>query len=249
MISLKTKGQLERMKCAGKVTAQTLELLKSHIAPGISTAELDRIAEEFILKNNCKPSCKNYHGYPKSICTSIDQQVVHGIPSENVFLAAGQIISIDIVAKFDGMHADAARTYAVGDISAEKQRLIKTTEESFWEAVKLIKPGAWLKDICGTIQDYNEARGYSLVRALTGHGIGKNMHEDPTIPNFKEACKNIKLESGMTLAIEPMVCAGSYEVEFAADGWTVYTRDGLPAAHYENTVAVTAQGYEIITSL
>lgn len=232
------------MRAAGKLTADTIAYLAPFVRPGISTGELDRLACEYVVSRGGKPSFLHLYGFPASICASIDDEVVHGIPSRDRVLEEGQILSIDFGACVDGWHGDMARTFAVGEIDREKARLIRVTEESFWQGVAMIRPGVNLREVSKAIQDYVEARGYSVVRDLTGHGIGRKMHEDPSVPNFDCGIAPM-LKEGMTLAIEPMVVMGDYEVDI--DGWHIVTRDGTPSAHYENTIVVTATGYEVLT--
>lgn len=247
MITIKSTHQIEKMRVAGKITGDALKLLETKIRPGISTWELDKIAYDFIISQGAKPNFLHYNGFPGSICASLNDAVVHGIPSKDVILKDGDIISIDMGAVKDGYHGDAARTFAVGTITPEAQRLIDVTRESFFEGIKNIKHGAKLGDVSYGIQAYVEDHGYSVVRDLVGHGIGTNLHEDPSVPNFGRKGRGLKLAAGMTLAIEPMVNAGGYEVFLLDDDWTVITADGSLSAHYENTVLVTKDGYEILT--
>lgn len=247
MITIKTQNEIEKMRKAGLIVRDVLNILGDNIKVGITTKELDIIAYEYITSCGAYPSFLGYRGYPASICASIDDEVVHGIPSSKRTLEEGQIISIDVGAYINGYHADAARTFAVGQVSPQNQKLIKVTEQSFFEGLKVLKDGVKLGDLSSAIQNYVEKAGFSVVRALVGHGIGKQIHEDPSVPNFGTAGKGIKLSKNMTLAIEPMVNMGGYEVEFCPDGWTVKTKDGLPSAHYENTVVITANGAEILT--
>ena len=248
MIWLKSKEEIELMRQAGALTARTLELLKGEIRPGITTNQLNSIAEDFIKSQGAVPSFKNYRGYPKSICASINSVVVHGIPDGTV-LREGDIISIDIGVQYKGFHGDAARTFGVGDISDEAKRLIETTEKCFFDAVGLVRDGVRLGDISSEIQAIAEGQGYGVVRELVGHGIGAALHEEPDVPNYGKKGKGIRLSSGMTIAIEPMINAGTHEVVMDDDGWTVRTLDDSLSAHYENTIAVTEEGYEILTLL
>lgn len=248
MIWLKSKEEIELMRQAGALTARTLELLKGEIRPGITTNQLNSIAEEFIKSQGAVPSFKNYRGYPKSICASINSVVVHGIPDGTV-LREGDIISIDIGVQYKGFHGDAARTFGVGNISDEAKRLIETTEKCFFDAVGLVRDGVRLGDISSEIQAIAEGQGYGVVRELVGHGIGAALHEEPDVPNYGKKGKGIRLSSGMTIAIEPMINAGTHEVVMDDDGWTVRTLDDSLSAHYENTIAVTEEGYEILTLL
>lgn len=247
MITIKSESQIEKMRIACRITRDALNLIGEHIKPGISTAKLDRLAHEFILSRGAKPNFLHYNGFPKSICTSVNDQVVHGIPSKDVILKEGDIISIDMGAEKDGYNGDAARTFAVGTISPQAQRLIDVTRQSFFEGVKCLKHGVKLGDLSAAIQEYAENAGYSVVRDLVGHGIGRALHEDPAVPNFGKAGKGVRLAAGMTIAVEPMINAGQWQVEVLDDDWTVVTRDGSLSAHYENTVLITKDGYEILT--
>lgn len=247
MITIKTPYEIEKMRKAGMILRDTLDIMRDNIKVGITTKELDEMAYKYITSCGAHPSFLGYRGYPASICASIDDEVVHGIPSEDKVLEEGQIISIDAGVYLDGYHADAARTFEVGKVSKEKQRLIQVTEQSFFEGLKVLKDGVRLGDLSSAIQTFVESAGFSVVRALVGHGIGKQMHEDPSVPNFGAAGTGIKLKKNMTIAIEPMVNMGKYEVIFCPDGWTVKTKDGLPSAHYENTVVITSDGAEILT--
>lgn len=247
MITIKSAKQVEKMRASAKVTKEALELLEKHIKPGVTTAQLDKLAHDFIISKGARPNFLNYNGFPGSICASINDEVVHGIPSKKAVLKEGDIISIDMGAVLDGWHSDAARTFAVGKISEEAQRLIDVTRESFFEGIKYLKHGAKLGDVSSAIQKYVEDRGFSVVRDLVGHGIGQNLHEDPSVPNFGKAGHGVKLAQGMTLAIEPMVNAGTYHVAVLDDDWTVVTDDGNLSAHYENTVLITKDGCEILT--
>lgn len=247
MITIKSRSEIEKMRIAGKITGDALKLIEKHIRPGISTAELDKIAFDFIKKQGATPSFLNYNGFPGSICASPNSQVVHGIPSKNVILKEGDIISVDMGAYIGGYHSDAARTFPVGKISAEAQRLIDVTRESFFEGIKYATHGAKLGDVSAAIQEYVENNGYSVVRDLVGHGIGKNLHEDPSVPNYGKSGKGVRLAQGMTLAIEPMVNEGGYEVVVLEDDWTVETADQSLSAHYENTVVITRGECEILT--
>ncbi|WP_427340479.1 type I methionyl aminopeptidase [Caloranaerobacter sp. DY30410] len=248
MIIIKTKREIEKMRRAGRLVAETHAFLQQFIKPGITTKELDRIAEDFILKNNGRPAFKGYNGYPASICTSVNEEVVHGIPGLKR-LKDGDIISIDIGVIVDGYYGDSAKTYPVGDVSEEALRLIKVTEESFYEGIKYAKVGYRLSDISHAIQKYVESNGFSVVRDFVGHGIGQKMHEDPQIPNFGPPGRGPRLKEGMVLAIEPMVNAGTYHVRILKDNWTVVTFDGKLSSHYEHTIAITDGEPEILTAL
>lgn len=248
MISIKSPRELELMRAAGKIVAETHEKLKEVIKPGITTLELDRIAEGYIRKSGGIPAFKGYNGFPASICSSINEQVVHGIPGP-IELKEGDIIGIDIGAIYSGYYGDAARTHGVGEIGDELKKLITVTEESFFKGIEQAIPGNRLSDISHAIQMHVEAYGFSVVREFVGHGIGKNMHEEPQIPNYGPPRKGPRLVPGMTLAIEPMINLGRYAVKVQNDGWTVVTLDGKPSAHYENTIAVTDGTPEILTLL
>ena len=234
------------MRIACEITRDTLDYLKSKVRVGITTKELDKLAYDYIRSRGAKPSFLGYGGFPATICTSINSVVVHGIPDDTV-LKDGDIISIDCGAYYKGFHGDAARTYTVGKVSPKVKRLIKVTEQSFFEGIKGLKAGAFVGDISHRVQTYVEKNGYSVVRELVGHGIGHEMHEDPMVPNYGRAGSGVKLNAGATIAIEPMVNMGDKKVVFLSDGWTCKTKDDLPAAHYENTVLITEDGVEILT--
>lgn len=249
MITIKNKEQIAKMRDAGKIVAEVLALMKEHVEPGVSTWELDEIAENYIRKCGAVPTFLGYGGFPASICASINEQVVHGIPNRNCILNEGDIISIDVGATFRGYVGDAARTFPVGKISDENARLIEVTRQSFYEGLAHAKKGNRLGDISNAIQRYVEKNGYSVIRDLVGHGVGENMHEDPMVPNYGKKGRGIKLCEGLTIAVEPMVTAGHYALEQLADNWTYVTRDGSMAAHYENTFAITDGEPEILTRL
>ncbi|UII56096.1 type I methionyl aminopeptidase [Cytobacillus spongiae] len=246
MIICKTPREIEIMREAGRIVALTHEELKKHIAPGITTKELDAIAESFIRKHDAIPSFKGYNGFSGSICASVNNELVHGIPGKRV-LNEGDIISIDIGAKYNGYHGDSAWTYAVGIIDEEAQNLLDVTEESLYRGLKEAKPGERLSNISHAIQTYAESKGFSIVREYVGHGVGQDLHEDPQIPHYGPPNKGPRLKPGMVLAIEPMVNAGTRYVKTLADDWTVVTVDGKYCAHFEHTVAITETGYEILT--
>ena len=246
MISIKSTSEIKKMRDAGKVLSGAFKELEKHIQPGITTMELDKIAYDYILSQGAKPSFLNYHGFPGSICASVNDVVIHGIP-DNTKLKDGDIISIDVGAILNGYHSDAARTYPVGNISSEAKRLIDVTRESFFEGVKYARHGERLFSISATIQDYVESHGYSVVRGYCGHGIGKQLHEDPEVPNYGNFGHGIRLCKGMTVAIEPMVNFGGFETKVLPDGWTVKTKDGSLACHYENTVLITDGAPELLT--
>ena len=249
MVSIKSQSEIALMREAGKILAKVHEELKDAIRPGMSTLDIDRLGEKIIRGYGCIPSFLNYNGYPASICVSVNDEVVHGIPHKDHILYEGDIVSLDAGVIYKGYHADAARTYGVGKISDEAAKLIEVTKQSFFEGIKMAKDGNHLHDISNAIADYCESFGYGVVRDLVGHGIGKNLHEDPQIPNFHQRRRGIKLQKGMTLAIEPMVNAGTYEVAWLDDDWTVVSDDGSLSAHYENTVLITDGEPEILTIL
>lgn len=246
-VTIKSKKEIDRMREAGKILEDVHNRLAEIIQPGISTWEIDQFGEKAIRSYDCIPNFLNYNGYPASICVSVNDEVVHGIPRKDRILQDGDIVSLDAGLIYEGYHSDAARTHGVGNISEEAARLIRVTRESFFEGMKFAKPGNHLFDISEAIQKHVEGNGYSIVRDLVGHGIGTQLHEDPQIPNFKERRRGMKLREGMTLAIEPMVNAGSFEVAWLDDDWTVVTEDESLSAHYENTIVITEDGYEILT--
>lgn len=248
-ITIKSRSEIEKMREAGRLLALVHEELAKHVKPGISTKELDKIGEDMIRSFGCIPSFLNYNGFPASICISVNDRVVHGIPSKREILREGDIVSLDAGLIYQGYHSDAARTVGVGEISPEAQRLIDVTKQSFFEGMKYAREGCHLHDISGAIEDHVVAHGYSCVRDLVGHGIGTHLHEDPQIPNFHQRRRGILLKSGMTLAIEPMVNEGRYDVYVLEDDWTVVTEDGGLSAHYENTVLITDGEPEILTLL
>lgn len=247
MISIKTDEQIALMRDSGKITKELLELLGKEIRPGMTTKQINKLAYEFITSFGATPSFLNYSGYPASICASIDEMVVHGIPSDDIYVKEGQLVSIDVGAILNGWHSDAARTFAIGEVSEEKRKLLKVTEECFFKGIENLKDGTPLGTVGYNIQRHAESNGFSVVRALVGHGIGQEMHEAPNVPNYGIKGTGIRLKKGMTIAIEPMINAGVYQVEFMSDGWGVKTKDRRPSAHYENTVAITDDGVEILT--
>ena len=247
MIKIKSQEEIELMREAGRITRDTLKVVEHSIKAGISTKELDKIAFDYIKSQNAVPSFKNYGGFPATICASVNDTIVHGIPSADIILKEGDIISVDVGAKYKGYHGDAARTFPVGKIDAKVKRLIKVTEQSFFEGIKGLKSGAFVGDISHRIQTFVEKNGYTIVRELVGHGIGKNLHEDPQVPNFGRSGSGPRLNANAVIAIEPMVNMGERNVVFMPDGWTCKTRDGMPSAHYENTVLITDDGVEILT--
>ena len=248
MISVKSPREIELMRIAGRIVAETHELLREVIRPGITTLELDTIAEAHIKKSGGIPAFEGYNGFPASICSSINEQVVHGIPGSTM-LKDGDIIGIDIGAVYEGYYGDAARSYGIGHIDDERERLLKVTEESFFAGIEHALAGKRLSDVSNAIQKHVESNGFSIVRDFVGHGIGSSMHEEPQIPNYGPPNKGPRLVAGMALAIEPMVNLGKYAVKVLKDGWTVVTADGKPSAHYENTIVITNGKPEILTLL
>lgn len=247
MIILKNDNEIRKMKEAGRIVEEALRLMEANIRPGISTFHLDRIAEEFITKQGAVPSFKGYGGFPGSICASVNDVVIHGIPSKKVILKEGDIISVDMGALKDHYHGDAARTFMVGEVSQTAKDLIRVTEESFFRGLEAFRAGNRLGDISSAIESHITAAGFGIVRDFVGHGIGRNLHEQPNVPNYGRPGIGPVLREGMVLAIEPMVNVGSYEVKVLKDNWTVKTRDGSLSAHYENTVALTEQGPQLLT--
>lgn len=247
MIIIKSKQEIELMREAGRVAGQILKDLETIIKPGIATIEIDRFVEQAVKKAGMRAAEKGYCSYPASICVSINEEVVHGIPSKKRILKEGDIVSLDLVVENRGYMADAARTYGVGCISPEAQHLIDTVEEAFFKGMAFAKEGYRLSDISNAIQSTVESEGFSVIRDFVGHGIGNSMHEDPQIPNYGKPGKGPRLQRGMTLAIEPMICQGSYEVDVLLDDWTAVTVDGQLAAHYENTVVITDGEPELLT--
>ncbi|GFI61673.1 methionine aminopeptidase 1 [Clostridiales bacterium] len=245
-ITIKTAEQIENMRIAGNILIDLIDILEEMIKPGITTGELDKTAESFIKSRGAKPSFLGYGGYPKTLCTSVNEEIVHGIPGLRK-LKNGDILSIDMGAYINGYHGDCARTYGVGTISEENKKLIEVTKQSFFEGIKYAKAGNHLYEISAAVQAYAEANGFGVVRDYVGHGIGRAMHEDPAIPNYKQTGRGPKLQKGMVLAIEPMITAGTYECKVLKDGWTAVTRDGSNAAHYENTVLITDGEPELLT--
>jgi len=246
-VMIKNEQQIERMREAGRILAIVHEELEKFIRPGISTLDIDKKGRAVIESFGCIPSFLNYEGYPASICVSVNDEVVHGIPSKKRILKEGDIVSLDAGVIYKGFHSDAARTWAVGKISPEDQRLIDVTKQSFYEGIQFAKAGHHLHEISRAIQKYVESNGFSVVRDLVGHGVGANLHEDPQVPNFKPIGRGILLQPGMTLAIEPMVNRGKYPVWWMDNDWTVVTKDGSNSAHYENTILITEGEPEILS--
>jgi methionyl aminopeptidase len=249
MVTIKSNREIELMKQAGRIVALAHQEVKKHIKPGVTTMELDRIVEQVIRSNDAIPSFKGYGGFPGSACTSVNEQVVHGIPSEKVILHEGDIIGIDIGAVYKGYHGDSAWSYPVGTVSEKAERLLKVTEQSLFEGLKKAKAGNRLSDISHAIQKHAESFGYSIVREFVGHGLGKSLHEDPQIPNYGQPGKGLLLKAGMTLAIEPMVNMGRKEVKVLADNWTAVTVDKSLSAHFEHSVLITEDDCVILTTV
>ena len=247
MIIIKSKQELDRMREAGKVCGLILRGLADIIQPGISTLEIDRFVEKTVREHGMRAAEKGYCGYPASVCVSINDEVVHGIPSKKRHLREGDIVSCDLVVEYEGYMADAARTYAVGSVSPTAKHLIETAEKAFWNGIAYAKEGYRLSDISHAVQETVEAEGFGVIRDFVGHGIGSEMHEDPQIPNVGKPGKGPRLQRGMTLAIEPMITEGSWEIDVLADDWTAVTLDGSLAAHYENTVVITDGEPELLT--
>ena len=251
MILIKTKKEIDGIRESCKIVAETLQLVKSYVRPGITTLELDKIAEDYIRSNNAVPAFKGYaqpgtSPFPGSLCTSVDGEVVHGIPGDRT-LKEGEIISVDVGVLKNNYYGDAALTVAVGEISNQKQMLMDATEKSLYIGIDQAKAGNRIGDISYAVQEFIEAKGFSIVRELCGHGVGKYLHEDPQIPNFGRKGSGAIIKDGMTIAIEPMVNQGSYNVDVAEDGWTVFTTDGKPSAHFEHTIAIINGEPEILT--
>ena len=246
-VTIKSPREIELMREAGRILAKTHEELAKNLRPGMSTWDIDHMGEEIIRSYGCIPSFKNYNGYPASICVSVNDEVVHGIPHKEHFLDEGDIVSLDAGVIYKGYHSDAARTYGIGEIDDDAKKLIEVTRQSFFEGIKFAKAGNHLNDISAAIQKYAESFGFGVVRDLVGHGIGSHLHEDTEIPNFARKRKGILLQPGMTFAIEPMITEGSYEVVWLDDDWTVMTEDGGWAAHYENTILITEGEPEILS--
>ncbi len=249
MITIKSKREINIMREAGRIVALTREAVKPFIKPGISTLKLDQIAEEFIRKQGAIPSFKGYNGFPNSICTSVNEVVVHGIPSKDKILKQGDIIALDIGVYYKGYHADSAWTYGVGNISSEDQRLLDITKESLYKGLEQAKPNNYVSDISHAIESFVKPYGYGIVEEFTGHGIGLNLHEKPFIPNFGEPKQGEILKPGMTLCIEPMINRGTKKVLIKKDNWTTVTKDRSNSAHFEHMIVITEEGYEILTEL
>lgn len=248
MILLRSADEIEKIRKAGRITAITLQKLKQSARPGVRTKDLDRIAAEEIVSRGGHPAFKNYRGFPANICTSVNDVVVHGIPSGRM-LRDGDIISLDVGVRYGDYFADAAITVSVGDVSEIARKLVEVTENALYKGLENARPGARLSDLSCAIQDYAESNGFSVVRAFVGHGIGTSIHEEPEVPNFGRRGTGIRLDKGMILAVEPMINSGTHEVEILEDGWTAVTKDGNLSAHFEHTVAITDTGVDILTAV
>lgn len=249
MINIKSQREIEIMREAGNILALTRQMLVPHIKPGITTAKLDKLAEEFILSKGATPSFKNYNGFPGSLCTSVNEVVVHGIPSRKTILKNGDIISIDIGVYYKGYHADSAYTYAVGNVSSKVQALLDITEQALYEGLKHAKPGNHVSDISHAIETFVKPHGYGIVEEFTGHGIGRELHEAPYVPNFGQPGEGAILQEGMTICVEPMLNMGTKNVKILRDNWTTVTTDRKYSAHFEHVIAITKDGYDILTKI
>lgn len=247
MIVLKTSRELKLMREAGRISAKALRLVGEAVKPGVSTAYLDKLAYDYIISQGARPNFLNYGGFPATACISVNNQVIHGIPSKHTILKEGDIVSVDLGAVIDGYNGDNAATFACGKVTDEAQRLMDVTRESLYEGIKMATVGNRIGDIGSAVQQYVEARGYSVVRKFVGHGVGASLHEDPEVPNYGKPGRGVRLQRGMTLAIEPMVNAGGYDVQQLSDGWTVITADGSLSAHFEHSIAITDDGPIILT--
>lgn len=248
MICVKSNKEIEKMQKAGAITAGALIAAGEAIRPGMTTYELDKVVHRYITSHGAKPSFLGYGGFPGSACISVNDEIIHGIPGPRK-LCEGDIVSVDVGAYIDAYHGDSCKTFAVGKISPEAEALMKSTEESLYLAIDMVKPGVRLGDLGAAIQKYNEDNGYSVVRQFVGHGVGKNLHEDPEVPNYGKAGHGIRLVAGMVIAIEPMINMGTADIKTMPDGWTVKTKDGKWAAHFEHTIAVTPDGAVILTKV
>jgi len=249
MIILKAPWEIEKMRRSNAIVAEILAILKEAVKPGITTMELNELAEEICIKKGARPAFKGYRNYPYSLCISINEDVVHGLTSKKRYLQEGDIVSLDFGVFYDGYYGDAAITVPVGKISANAKRLLEVTENALYKGIEQAREGRRVSDISAAIQTYVESHGYSVVRQFVGHGIGRSLHEDPQVPNFGKPGKGAKLKVGMVLAIEPMVNEGTYEVEILPDGWTAVTKDRKLSAHFEHTVAITKNGPEILSKI
>lgn len=246
-VTIKSEKEIELMRESGRILSLVHTELAKMIKPGISTMDIDKKCRQVIREFGCIPSFLDYEGYPAAVCVSVNEEIVHGIPRKDHIIKDGDIVSLDCGVIYKGYHSDAARTIPVGNVKPEYQKLIDVTKQSFFEGLKYAKAGNHISDISGAIQDYCEAFGYTLVRELVGHGVGKDLHEDPQVPNFRTGRKGMKLQAGMTIAVEPMVNFGTQEIIWLDDGWTVITADKLPSAHYENTILITDGEPELLT--
>ena len=249
MIPIKTNEQLERMRAACRLTAMARKAAHDAVAPGVTTDDIDRIVRKTIEEAGAKPSFLGYGGFPASACVSINDEVIHGIPSKKRVVRSGDIVKIDVGAYIGGFHGDCACTVPCGEVSEEAKRLIEVTRQSFYEGIKFAREGCRVSDISAAVQAYAQANGFSVVRSFVGHGVGRQLHESPEVPNFGRPGHGVRLQRGMTLAVEPMVNAGVYDVRVLSDGWTVKTKDGKLSAHYENTIAITDGEPEILTAI
>lgn len=247
MIHVKSEQEIDLMRESCKIVKETLQFVESKIKPGMSTKEIDELVERYIRASGAYPSCLGYGGFPASACVSVNEVVVHGIPTHEQVIKDGDIVSVDLCAYKNGYHGDAARTFCVGNVSPEVKKLVEVTKECFFKGIENLRAGTPLYDIGYRVQKHAESHGYGVIRSYTGHGIGKEMHEDPSVPNYGRKGTGMRLREGMTICIEPMINMGTYKVNFHSDGWTVTTQDGLPSAHYENTVLITEDGVEILT--
>ncbi len=248
MVRLKDKRELELMRTAGRIVAEVLFELAGHLKEGVSTAELDELARKAIERRNARPSFLGYNGYPATICVSINEEVVHGIPGERT-LRNGDIVSIDVGACYEGYHGDSAMTFCIGEVDKKIRKLVWVTRAALYNAIMTLRPGNTIGDVSAAVQDYAESHGFSVVRDYTGHGIGRELHEEPAVPNFGTRGRGLRIVEGMVLAIEPMLNLGRYSTKVLDNDWTVVTRDGKPSAHFEHTVAVTSEGPVILTTL
>jgi methionyl aminopeptidase len=248
VVTRKSREEIARMRQAGRIVAETLALVEEELMPGVSTARLDELAERHIRRSGAVPSFVGYRGYPSTLCISIDDEVVHGIPGDRV-IREGQVVSVDVGAIVDGWHGDAARTFVVGDVDPAVQKLVETTRLAMMAGIEAAQPGNRVGDISAAVEDVAVAAGFGIVRQYVGHGIGTEMHQDPQVPNYRTGARGIRLDPGICLAIEPMLTLGAPETETLADGWTVVTRHGSLAAHFEHTIAVTERGPEILTAI
>ena len=246
MVVIKSKGEIEKMRKAGEITAGALKAAEEALRPGMTTHELDTVIRKYITSHGAKPSFLGYGGFPASACISINDEVIHGIPGARKILD-GDVVSVDVGAYIDGYHGDSAKTFPVGNVSEDVLKLLKSTEESLYIAIEMVKPGVRLGDIGAAIAKHNEQNGYSVVREFVGHGVGKDLHEDPEVPNYGKEGRGLRLQPGMVIAIEPMINMGTAKIKVMPDKWTVKTLDGKPSAHFEHTIAVTAEGAVILT--